>query len=144
MKCPLVGAGLITTLAGFAIACLTKQKRASCYDKGCVDCPTGKDFKTGKSPKILPEGLTILHVNDLPKNLKSPRIKAVKELPFGVNKQYGKSKYPIHLMKVGDTIYLNYELQKTIRSVMYNISNKKGWEFKTRKDGNKLRIKRTK
>lgn len=142
MKCPLVGAGLKITFAGFSIVCLSKQANTTYYDKDCIECLTGKDIKVGKYPIILPDNLILFRKDELPKNLKSPKIRVINKSVYNTVKQRGKSKYPFYRMKIGDIVFLNYSIQKTARSVMYNIMNKRGWNFITKKEGDKLRIER--
>lgn len=142
MKCPLVCVELKATFPGFSIACLTRQETSACIDSDCRQCPTGKDIKNGKRPKILPDGLTLFRKNEMPKNWKPPKVVTHCKLPYGVNRKRGKSKYPFYRMQTGEIVFLDYAKQKTARSVIRNFSNKTGWKFVTQKEGDKLRIER--
>lgn len=142
MRCPLVGAGLKITFAGFSISCLTRQSIEACFDKDCKKCPTGKDIKAGKYPKILPDDLTLFQKKELPKNLKSPPIRVPKKLPYGVNQQRGKSKYPFYRMEVGEVVFIDYAMHKTAWSVMHHFANKTGRLFVTKKVDDKMRVER--
>lgn len=139
-RCPLLYPNTRLTKKGCCRICVAQLNPA------CSKCPTLHQINNGENPTF-PAGINLITEKEFTK-LKSahvipPHLGKKRHPPFIVPKGRN-TKYPFRALEVGEVWTGPYTNAKQIRASINRIKLLQGKEFKTKKEGDSLIVRRTK